>query len=142
MSDIHFINTDKSDFQNAYFKVMDKTFEKARAKSLAKGGEELTLEAFLDKNARDCDKAEKIKFIYFLLPIIVTPLSYLYTSLINGFGRISNPVIYVCVILITSALIALLLHKNFKKSLALRRAWISARREEIKAQTQRGNYEE
>lgn len=132
MSDIHFINTDKSNFQDEYFKVMDKTFEKAREKSLAKGGEELTLEAFLDKNERDCDKAEKIKFIYFLFPFIVTPLSYLYTSLINGFGRISNPVIYVCVILITSGLIAFLLHKNFRKSLALRRAWINTRRGEIK----------
>ena len=142
MSDIHFINADKSDFQNEYFKVMDKTFEKARAKSLAKGGEELTLEAFLDKNERDCDRAEKMKFIYFLFPFIVTPLSYLYTSLINGFGRISNPVIYVCVILITSGLVALLLYKNFRKSLALRRAWINTRREEIKTQTQRGNYEE
>ena len=134
MNDMHFINTDNSNFQNEFFKAMDKTFEKARAKSLSKGKGDLTFEAFLDKNERDCDKAEKMKFIYFLLPIIATPLAYLYTDLIDGLSRISNPVIYICVILIMSGLIGMLGYKNFKKSLAVRRSWIKARREEMKAE--------
>ena len=133
MSDIHFINGNKSDFQKAYFEAMDKRFEEQRKKSIKKGNGELTLEAFLDKEERECTKAENMKLIYFLFPIIATALAYLYTGLIDGFGRISSPVIYVFVILIASALIALRLHKNIKKSLILRKEWIKAKRNETES---------
>ena len=132
MSDIYFINTDKSNFQNEYFKVMDKRFEKAREKSLKKGKVEITLEAFLDKEEQDSNRVEKMKSIYFLLPIIVTALAYLYTGLIDGLDSISSPIIYVCVILITSSLITMIFYKNIKRSLALRRAWINSKRDGIK----------
>lgn len=131
MSDIHFIKGNKSDFQKAYFEAMDKRFEEQRKKSVKKGKGELTLEAFLDKEERDCAKAENIKFIYFLFPIIATALAYLYTGLIDGFGRISSPVIYVFVMLIASGLIALWHYKNVKKSLILRKEWIKSKRDKI-----------
>ena len=121
-------------YQKEFFKAMDKRFEEQRKKSLKKGNGELTLAAFLDKEERDCDKTEKMKFIYFLFPIIATALTYLYTSLIDGFGRISNPVIYILVVLITSGLFGILCYKNLKKSMALRRAWIKAKREKIRAE--------
>lgn len=134
MSDIHFINGNKSDFQKAYFKAMDKRFEEQRKKSVKKGNGELTLEMFLDKEERECAKVEKMKlFIYFLFPIIATALAYLYTGLIDGFGRISSPVIYVFVMLIASSLVGLLLYKNIKKSLILRKKWIKSKRDEIKS---------
>ena len=136
MSDIHFINTDKSDFQNAYFKVMDKRFEEQRKKSIIKGKGELTLEAFLDNEERDCDRAKNILFIYFPLPIIATALAYLYTSLIDGFGR-TNHIVYVCVLFILSSVVIFLSFKSSKKSIASRRAWIIAKREEIKAEREK-----
>ena len=131
MSDIYFINTDKSNFQNEYSKVMDKRFEKMRTRSLKKGKGELTLEAFLDNEERDCDRAKKILFIYYPLPTIATVLAYLYTSLIDGFGR-TNHIVYVCVLFILSSVIIFLYYKSSKKSIAYRRAWIEAKREEIK----------
>ena len=133
MSDIYFINTDKSNFQNEYFKVMDKRFEAMQKKSIKKGKGELTLEVFLDNEERDCDRAKKILFIYFPLPIIATALAYLYTSLIDGFGR-TNHIVYVCVLLILSSVVIFLHYKSSKKSIAYRRAWINAKREEIKAE--------
>ena len=132
MSDIHFVNTDKADFQKEYFKAMDKRFEAARKKSIKKGNGELTLEAFLDNEERDCDRAKKILFIYFPLPIIATALAYLYTSLIDGFGR-TNHIVYVCVLLILSSVVIFFSYKSSKKTIAYRRAWINAKREALKA---------
>ena len=136
MSDIHFINTDKSNFQNEYFKVMDKRFEEQRKKSIKKGKGELTLEAFLDNEERDCDRAKKILFIYFPLPVIATALAYLYTSLIDGFGS-TNHIVYVCVLFILSCVVIFLSFKSSKKSIDYRRAWINAKREEIKAEREK-----
>lgn len=132
MSDIHFINTDKSNFQNEYFKVMDKRFEQAREKNVKNGNGELTLEAFLDKEELSCDHMEKIKFIYFLLPMIMPLLSYPYIKLTAGFDTTLEFIISVCVLLILSSLIGSLFYKNIKKSLVLRKAWIKSRRDGIK----------
>ena len=132
MSDIHFINTDKSDFKKEYFKAMDKKFEDERKKNVKKGKGELTLETFLDKEEKNCAKAEKLTFFYFLLPVIATAWSYFYTFHIVG-NNTSNPVVRICVFLILSSLIALLFYKSFKKSLALQKAWIKSKRDEIES---------
>ena len=111
---------------------MDKRFEKMRARSLKKGKGELTLEAFLDNEERDCDRSEKLKFIYFLMPVIITAIACLYSSFLNGFSSISNSIFYDFVILIVSSVVVMLSYKDVKKSINYRRAWINAKREEIK----------
>lgn len=112
-------------------KEMEKKYEKARRKNLKKGKGDLTLEAFLDREEKDCAKAEKIKYLYYILPVIVILAAVVPTYLAEGFDGISDGIIFIAILLVIEYSIMLGLWKVIRTGITARRAWLKATRDEI-----------
>lgn len=118
------VNTEISSF-------MEKRFDKAKKKNIKKGKGELTREAFLEQEERLCNRTEKQKLFYRLLPIIVTAFAYILTSLTGGFETYTDSIIFIIVMLAVECPILWGLWKVVKSGLDARRAWIKAKRNEL-----------
>ncbi len=120
----------QDDVQKEFDSMMNKRFEKAKMKSLKKGKGELTFEEFLTSEEKSCDRAEKLRLFYTLLPIGVTAIAYIVTYIIEGFETYTDSVMFIIIMLAVEYSIMWGLWKIVKSGLITRRAWIKTKRNE------------
>lgn len=118
------VQTELSDF-------MEKRFEKAKKKNLRKGKGELTLAAYLDDEEKSCNRSERLKLFYSVLPLAVTAIAYIITYLIDGFETVTDSILFIIIILSVEYSILWGLWKIVKQGIETRRAWIHAKRNEL-----------
>lgn len=111
---------------------MAKKYDKARKRSLKKGKGELTFEAFLDKEEKECIKTEKLKWLYYLFPLILIIIFTAVTYLEEGFDSVPDAVFFVSILAAIEYPLMLGMWKLIHTGYAARLAWISEQRNENK----------
>lgn len=128
---IRFSELMEKDVKNEFDSVMEKQFEKVRKKQWKKGKGELSLEEFIENEEKSCERAEKLKLFYILLPPAVTVLTYIFTYLNDGFETYMDAVIFVVIILAVEYAVLLGLWKIVKSGIKTRRAWVKMKQKEL-----------
>lgn len=116
-----------SEFQNE----MEKKFRKANKKIIKKGKAELTMEEFLKKEEKECQKSENLKRFYILLPIVITALAFIGTYFYGGFETLTDALIFPVIMLIIEYAISFGLWKIVKIGVVQRKLWIDEKRKEL-----------
>ena len=129
---VNFSDLVQNDVDTEISTLMEKRFEKAKKKNFKKGEGELTFEAFLDSEEKFNQRTEKQKLFYRLLPIGATALAYVTTCMTGGFETYTDSILFVLVMLAVECPILWGLWKIVKSGIEGRRAWINAKREELK----------
>ena len=127
---IKFTDMVKEEAEKSFPAEMEKRFEKAQKRSL-KRGKELTLEAFLDKEEKDCDRTERMWYFYFILPIPIILVAFMGTLLGEGFETAWDAVLFIVIQFVAEYALMLGLWGIVKSGLPGRRAWIAAKRAEM-----------
>lgn len=128
---VKFSDLVEKDVTPEFSAAMEKRFFKAKKRNLRRGKGELTLEAFLDREEKSCNRTEKQKLFFRLLPVIVTALSYATTALNSGFESYTDSIAYILLMLAVEIPILWGMWKIVKSGIDSRRAWIKARRNEL-----------
>lgn len=128
---IKFSDLVHEDVQKELTPIMEKKYEKARKKSLKKGKGELTMEAFLDKEERDCDRAERLWYMYYIFPGVLAVVVTLCIYMLEGFESYPDMCFFLCIVLVVIYPIELGIYKVLKNGMKENRAWVKAKREEL-----------
>ena len=116
--------------KNMLPETMEKKYLRAKKRRLRRGKVELTIEEFLDKEEKDCDRTEKMKFFYILLPLFIIVPSCISSS----FDGPVDVVIYISIMLIVEYSIMLFFWRITKSGIRQRREWITEKRRELEAE--------
>ena len=129
---IKFLDMVKKEAHSEIADVMEKKYEKTNKKSIKKGNGELPFEEFLNKEEKLCQQTEKLKFFYYIFPIIVTIFAYIGTYKIDGFDSKYDALFFIILMLVVEYSILIGIWKIVKNGLIERRAWIQLQRQSIK----------
>lgn len=110
--------------------TMDLKYMAANKRSIKKGKGELSMEAFLEKEEKDCRLTEKTAPFYYLFPIVITAAG----ALAVEFEGYMDALFYIAIMLVIEYAIMIGFWKIVKKGVVQRRAWIQSKREEIFAE--------
>lgn len=110
---------------------MEKKYEKARKKNLKKGKGELSVGTFLEKEEKNCNRTEKMKCFYYILPLIVIGSAFLTTWKIHGFDGVTDAMIFIAVNLVIQYTLMTGIWKITWIGVKERREWIREKRDEI-----------
>ncbi|MBE6586964.1 MAG: hypothetical protein E7647_00955 [Ruminococcaceae bacterium] len=119
MSDVMTNETDA-----AFANEMERIFESKNRKRAKKGKASLTWEEFLDMQEKECEKGEKTRLFYFLLPI---PLCIIAT-LVTEFEGFVDVAVFVAIQLCVQYAVMMGMWSLTKNSIAMRRRWIESKR--------------
>ena len=128
---IRFSDLVGGEIQNTLPRDMEKKFERARRRYRKKGKGELIWETFLDKEEMDCDRIEKMRYLYYILPVVVCVAAVVVTYMLDGFDGKADLAVFVAVILGVEYLILLPMWRLVKFGVAQRRIWLREKREEM-----------
>lgn len=106
---------------------MEKKYVNANKRSIKRGNGELSLEQFLEKEEKDCNRTEKTGWLYYILPIVITAVG----ALTGDFEGIADLLIYVGIMLAIEYSLMLWFWKIVKNGVKERRAWIKSKREAL-----------
>ena len=110
--------------------IMDKRYNKLNKRSIKKGSGELAMAAFLDNEEKDCDKSDKLGWLFYGTPFVLTAGGLLTTKFDTAFDL----VLYAALMLSISFLFMHLSFKSTKDITTQKRAWIIAKRKELSIQ--------
>jgi hypothetical protein len=119
------------EMEKVFPKEMERKFEKHKRRYLKKHKTPLTLEAFLEKEEKECRTLEKMKYLYFSLPLVIPAIAL---CTIEGFEGWTDKLLFAAIMLAMEYLAMLGLWKFLKKSIHLRRTWIRDKRAELAAE--------
>lgn len=128
---VKFLDLVQEESRKEFPKEMEKKYEKARKKNLKKGKGELTLEAFLVKEEKSCDREEKMGLFYYILPLIVIASAFLSTWKMDGFDDGADAMIFVVINIVIQYTLMMGIWKICKVGIKERRDWVREKREEI-----------
>lgn len=120
-----------SEFQNE----MEKKFIKTNKKNIKKGKAELTMDEFLKKEEKECQKTENSRLFYLLLPIVITAAAFVGTYVFGGFETLFDALIFPAIMLIIEYAISFGLWKIVKNGVVQRKLWIDEKRNELNSDT-------
>lgn len=117
--------------QNTLPQEMEKKYNRAKRRYQKRGKGELTWEVFLDREEKDCDRTEKMRYFYYFFPLVVCAAAVVGTFVTDGFESMADLAIFVAIILGVEYLFLLTLWKIVKSGVKQRRAWLREEREKI-----------
>ena len=79
----------------------------------------------------DCDRIEKMRYLYYILPVVVCVAAVVVTYMLDGFDGKADLAVFVAVILGVEYLILLPMWRIVKFGVAQRRIWLREKREEM-----------
>ncbi len=124
---VRFRDMVSEEMDKAFPEEMEKKYQKANEKHIKKGKGELPLVDFLGKEEKACASAEKSKWYYFTLPLVIIAIFVLF----GEFESTLDLVIYIAIMLGIEYAIMPQFWKFEKKGIAMRRAWIKVKRAEL-----------
>ncbi|MCD8375838.1 MAG: DUF1048 domain-containing protein [Oscillospiraceae bacterium] len=113
-----------ADVEPAVWQEMEKKFQKAQ-KRAQKRGRTLTLEEFLDREERECQRGPAL---YILLPLGITALCWLGLCLTDGFESPADSAAFAAVTLAAEYLVMWGLWRLARRGFAARLAWVRGKR--------------
>lgn len=132
---IRFRDMVSAEFRDVFPDEMEKKYARANKRSIKKGNGDLPIEAFLEKEEKDCNITEKLKLLYYITPIVITAMGFIEIE----FESFLDAVFYITIMLAVEYCIMLGLWKVFKKGVDERRAWIKSKREELSSNSEADN---
>lgn len=128
---VKFLDLVQEESHRGFPKEMEKKYEKARRKSLKKGRGDLSVETFLEREEKECDRTEKLRFFYYILPLIVIGSAFLTTWKMDGFDGVTDALIFLAINMVIQYSLMLGIWKIVKMGAREKREWIKKKREEI-----------
>lgn len=128
---VKFLDLVQEESRREFPKEMEKKYEKARKKNLKKGKGELSVETFLEREEKECDRTEKLRFFYYILPVIVIGSAFLTTWKMDGFDSGIDALIFIAINIVIQYSLMLGIWKIVKMGMEERREWIKEKREEL-----------
>lgn len=125
---IYFSDMIDGDMENILSKEMQKKYDKLNEKQLRKGREPLTWEAFLDKEEKNCQTAERLVWFYYLSPVVITGLVTLWMWQNDGFEHFADGFWFVGVLLLAEYAVMLGIWKMVKVGNEPHREWVEEQR--------------
>lgn len=117
--------------ETSFGEEMEEKYAKASARSVKRGKGPLPLEAFLDKEEKDCRLTEKLDFLYYLFPLVIVAPFFLQVQRDGGFEGALDALVFLVLMLAIEYAIALGLLKFFQKATACRMAWVRSKRKAL-----------
>ena len=96
-------------------------FQKKNKRLLSKGKEAVSLEAFLAEEEKECEKAEKLKWFYYVAPIVITILC----SIAVPFEELIDAVLFAGILLAVEYGIMIAFWKLSLFGIREKRKWIA-----------------
>jgi DNA-binding ferritin-like protein (Dps family) len=110
-----------------YDSIMQKRYNALNKRNIKKGKNALSMREFLDKEEKDCDRSDKMGWLFYIAPIIL-----IVASLIDrDFDSTFDMLIFTAVMLAVEYAIMHFFFKITKQATDEKRAWISAKRAEL-----------
>ncbi|MEE1218734.1 MAG: DUF1048 domain-containing protein [Ruminococcus sp.] len=131
-NDIRFIDMVNQDLDEDLPKLMEEKYNTLNKRSIKRGKGELTMQAFLDKEEKDCDTIQKQKWLYYLMPMAITLIGFVSTYFTSGFDTVFDAVIFIAITLAIEFPIVLGIWRISKNGAIKRKAWIKYKREQLK----------
>lgn len=128
---VKFLDLVQEESHKAFPDEMEKKYEKARKKNLRKGKGELPIESFLEKEEKECNRIKKMRFIYYVLPVIVIGSAFLATWKMDGFDGVMDAVTFLGINIVIQYTLMMGIWKIEKMGERERREWIKKKRNEI-----------
>lgn len=110
---------------------MEQRYNKLNKRNIKKGKNELTYQEFLDKEEKDCTDSLNAKLFYYIFPLGITAIAYLFMEFTESFESNFDAVIYTAIMLAVLYPLMLGLWKFARNDAVQRRAWIKAKRKEL-----------
>lgn len=107
--------------------IMEKRYNNLNKRSIKKGNGQLSMAAFLDSEEQDCDKSDKLGWLFYGTPFVLTGGGLLTTKFDTPFDL----VLYAALMLSVTFLFMHFSFKSTKDTTAQKRAWIIAKRKEL-----------
>lgn len=129
---IRFIDMVNQDLDEDLPELMEEKYNTLNKRSIKRGKGQLTMQAFLDREEKDCDNIERLKWFHYLMPVAITLIGFVFTYFTSGFESVFDALIFVAITLAVEYPIVLGMWKISRNSAIKRRAWIKAKREALK----------
>ena len=129
---IRFTDMVNQDLDEDLPKLMEEKYNTLNKRSIKRGKGELTMQAFLDKEEKDCDTIQKQKWLYYLMPMAITLIGFVSTYFTSGFDTVFDAVIFIAITLVIEFPIVLGIWRISKNGAIKRKAWIKDKREDLK----------
>ena len=110
--------------------IMETRYQTLNKRSIKKGNGQLSMAAFLDNEEKECDKSDKLGWLFYGTPFVLTVGGLLTTK----FDTLFDLVMYAVLMLSITLLFMHFSFKSTKNTTAQKRAWIIAKRKELSIQ--------
>ncbi len=110
-----------------YDSIMEKRYKTLNKRNIKKGRGALSMKEFLDKEEIDCDKSDKMGWLFYGLPLVLTVISLFATEFDSAFDIL----LYIVLQFVIQYTVMHFFFKSTKIANAEKRAWISAKRNEL-----------
>lgn len=117
----------KEEVDRTFPDEMEKKYARANARSIKRGKGELSIEAFLEKEEKDCRLSEKLRWLDYVLPLVITACC----AIGSDFDGVFDFFIFVAIMLAIEYPLMLGFGKMTANGVKQRRAWIEAKRAEL-----------
>lgn len=114
------------EMENTFGDDMEKLYKKANKRSVRKGKGELSREAFLKKQEKNCRNREKFVWFYYVYPIANIVVAVTATALEGGFESTADLLIFLGIMLAVQYAFAMFFRKLDKEYTKKLRAWIES----------------
>lgn len=107
--------------------IMEKRYNAFNKRNIKKGNGELSMREFLDNEEKDCEKSDKMDWLFYVTPIVITAVSFFGTD----FDSVFDMLFYIAIMLVGQYVIMHFFFKITKNTNNEKRAWIARKRNEL-----------
>ncbi|MBR6644265.1 MAG: APC family permease [Clostridia bacterium] len=107
--------------------IMEKRYNAFNKRNIKKGLGELSMREFLDNEEKDCDRSDKMDWLFYVTPVAITGLSLFCAD----FDSVFDMLFYNAIMLVVQYAIMHFFFKITKNTNAEKREWIAEKRNEL-----------
>ncbi len=107
--------------------IMEKRYNAFNKRNIKKGLGELSMREFLDNEEKDCDRSDKMDWLFYVTPIVITGVSIFCAD----FDTVFDMLFYIAIMLAVQYIIMLFFLKVTKNANTEKREWIAEKRNEL-----------
>ncbi len=104
--------------------VMEKRYNALNKRNIKKGRGELSFRDFLDNEEKECDKSDKMDWLFYATPIVLTVVALF----VSDFDSMFDMLLYIAMSLVINYVVMHFFFKISKNATVQKREWISEKR--------------
>lgn len=128
---VHFRNMLNEEINADFPRTMQKIYEKKNARHIKRGKGTLSIEDFIKQQEKSCDFNDKIRWLYFVFPLVLTTIILLLTYFTGGFDNTLDIILFAAIMLLIEYPIMIFFRRFDKNNTNLTRKWIQAKKKEL-----------